>query len=80
MRIQWKKKKWMRSKKWKRFIIVVDNGSGMCKAGFAGDDISKVVFPWNAGRRKHTWIIIGMRQKDSYIRNETQTKRNNMNW
>ena len=35
----------MKSKKWKKFIIVVDNGSGMCKAGFAGDDAPRAVFP-----------------------------------
>ena len=37
----------MRSEKWKKFIIVVDNVSGMCKTGFAGDDAPKVIFPWN---------------------------------
>ena len=25
--------------------IVIDNGSGMCKAGFAGDDAPRAVFP-----------------------------------
>ena len=25
--------------------LVVDNGSGMCKAGFAGDDAPRSVFP-----------------------------------
>ena len=25
--------------------LVVDNGSGMCKAGFAGDDTPSAVFP-----------------------------------
>ena len=25
--------------------LVVDNGSGMCKAGFAGDDAPRVVLP-----------------------------------
>jgi len=24
---------------------VIDNGSGMCKAGFAGDDAPRAVFP-----------------------------------
>jgi len=24
--------------------VVIDNGSGMCKAGFAGDDAPRVVF------------------------------------
>jgi hypothetical protein len=26
-------------------IQVIDNGSGMCKAGFAGDDAPRAVFP-----------------------------------
>ena len=26
--------------------LVVDNGSGRCKAGFAGDDAPRAVFPW----------------------------------
>jgi actin beta/gamma 1 len=25
--------------------LVIDNGSGMCKAGFAGDDSPRAVFP-----------------------------------
>ena len=25
--------------------VVIDNGSGMCKAGFAGDDAPRAVFP-----------------------------------
>ena len=74
-----KKKKWMKSKKWKKFIIVVDNVSGMCKAVFGGDDAPRAVFPWIIGRQKHTLIMIEMGQKDSYIRNETQSKRINLN-
>ena len=33
--------------------LVVDNGSGMCKAGFAGDDAPRAVFPSIVGRPKH---------------------------
>lgn len=40
--------------------LVVDNGSGMCKAGFAGDDAPRAVFPSIVGRPRHqvtnTWI------------------------
>lgn len=39
--------------------LVVDNGSGMCKAGFAGDDAPRAVFPSIVGRPRHqvclTW-------------------------
>jgi actin-related protein len=27
--------------------LVIDNGSGMCKAGFAGDDAPRAIFPSN---------------------------------
>ena len=30
--------------------LVMDNGSGMCKAGFAGDDSPRAVFPSIVGR------------------------------
>ena len=30
--------------------IVIDNGSGMCKAGFGGDDAPRSVFPALVGR------------------------------
>ena len=30
--------------------IVIDNGSGLCKAGFAGDDAPRAVFPAIIGR------------------------------
>lgn len=38
--------------------LVVDNGSGMCKAGFAGDDAPRAVFPSIVGRPRHQVHII----------------------
>ena len=38
--------------------LVVDNGSGMCKAGFAGDDAPRAVFPSIVGRPRHQVCII----------------------
>ena len=55
--------------------LVVDNGSGMCKAGFAGDDAPRAVFPSIVGRPKMPGIMVGMDQKDSYVGDETQSKR-----
>ena len=55
--------------------LVVDNGSGMCKAGFAGDDAPRAVFPSIVGRPKHPGIMVGMDPKDAYVGDEAQAKR-----
>jgi len=55
--------------------LVVDNGSGMCKAGFAGDDAPRTVFPSIVGRPKMRTVIIGMDTKDTYIGDDAQGRR-----
>ena len=37
--------------------LVIDNGSGMCKAGFAGDDAPRAVFPSIVGRPRHQVLM-----------------------
>jgi len=56
--------------------LVVDNGSGMCKAGFAGDDAPRAVFPSLVGRPKitATRAMVGV-EKESYVGDEAQAKR-----
>eukprot|EP00388_Colpodella_angusta_P001073 GDKJ01003598.1.p1 GENE.GDKJ01003598.1~~GDKJ01003598.1.p1 ORF type:complete len:420 (+),score=100.30 GDKJ01003598.1:24-1283(+) len=55
--------------------VVIDNGSGVCKAGFAGDDAPRSVFPTVVGRPKMPGIMVGMDQKDSYVGGEAISKR-----
>ena len=55
--------------------LVLDNGSGICKAGFAGDQAPRAIFPSIVGRPRHQAVMEGMDQKDSYVGEEAQSKK-----
>jgi actin beta/gamma 1 len=55
--------------------MVIDNGSGMCKAGFSGEEAPRAVFPSIMGRPKHQVVMMGMGTKDCYIGDEAQARR-----
>ncbi|KAH0450323.1 hypothetical protein IEQ34_021015 [Dendrobium chrysotoxum] len=46
--------------------LVCDNGTGMVKAGFAGDNAPRTIFPSIVGRPCHTRVMVGMGQKGAY--------------
>lgn len=56
--------------------LVVDNGTGMCKAGFAGDDAPRAVFPSIVGRPRHQGVMVGMGQKDFMLEMGPKQERN----
>ncbi|KAA0704347.1 Beta-centractin Actin-related protein 1B [Triplophysa tibetana] len=47
--------------------VVIDNGSGVIKAGFAGDQIPKYCFPNYVGRPKHVRVMAGALEGDMFI-------------
>ena len=50
--------------------IVIDNGSSMIKAGFAGDDAPRAVFPSVVGRPRQQSVMVGMAQRDACVGDE----------
>ncbi len=55
--------------------IVINIGSSMVRAGFAGDDQPRAVFPDIVGRQKHQGTMVGMGQKNAYVGDEAQSRR-----
>ncbi|KAL2353382.1 actin-like protein [Cryomyces antarcticus] len=55
--------------------IVLDNGSGTIRAGFAGEDLPSCFFPSFVGRPKHTRVLAGALEGDVFIGNRAQELR-----
>ncbi|XP_003743592.1 beta-centractin [Galendromus occidentalis] len=47
--------------------VVIDNGSGTIKAGFAGDQVPKCRFPNFIGRPKHKRVMAGALEGDVFV-------------
>lgn len=48
--------------------LVCDNGSGLVKAGFAGDDAPRAVFPSIVGRPRHQVRLLAEDRLSEYSR------------
>ncbi|TKX20908.1 actin-like protein 5 [Elsinoe australis] len=55
--------------------IVIDNGSGTIRAGFAGEDLPKTSFPSFVGRPKHIRVLAGALEGDVFIGSKAQDLR-----
>jgi len=55
--------------------IVCDNGSGMVKAGFSGDDAPRSVFPSIIGRPRNEMAMQGSAKKEYFIGDDAQARR-----
>ncbi len=52
-----------------------DNGSGVVKAGFSGEDAPRVMFASVTGRPRHGMAMVGMASKGLFVGDEAQAKR-----
>ena len=56
-------------------VVVIDNGSYTVKAGFAGDDAPRKIFPSYVGYTKKSPINLAMDEKNFYIGDEAKERR-----
>ncbi|XP_066278940.1 uncharacterized protein [Branchiostoma lanceolatum] len=54
--------------------VVIDNGTGLCKAGFSTDDMPRAVFPAMVGRPHYKDVMSG-RYQDTYVGDAAQNMR-----
>jgi len=55
--------------------VVIDNGTGMVKCGFSGDDAPRNVFASMVGVPRHKQQMVGMAIKELYIGDEAMSKK-----
>lgn len=55
--------------------LVLDNGSGTIRAGFAGADLPTAYFPSYVGRPKHVRVLAGALEGDTFIGSKAQELR-----
>lgn len=56
-------------------VVVIDNGSNTIKAGFAGDDAPRKIFPSVVGYTKKSPINLAMDEKAYYVGDEAKERR-----
>lgn len=59
--------------------IIIDNGSGVMKAGLASDEAPRAVFRNVVGKPKVPGIMIGLDQKEVYVGTDALKRRGILN-
>ena len=59
-------------------VLVIDNGSGMCKAGFAGDKVPRAVFPPIVGQLKRA-LVLDQAEQQRFIGSKAQSMKGILN-
>jgi centractin len=55
--------------------VVIDNGSGVIKCGFAGEETPKFVFPSFVGRPKHKKVMVGSLEGEFFVGRDADQNR-----
>eukprot|EP00927_Polykrikos_kofoidii_P006856 TRINITY_DN12785_c0_g1_i2.p1 TRINITY_DN12785_c0_g1~~TRINITY_DN12785_c0_g1_i2.p1 ORF type:complete len:379 (-),score=65.13 TRINITY_DN12785_c0_g1_i2:214-1350(-) len=55
--------------------VVIDAGSGSCRAGFAGEEVPRFVFPTMVGRPRTSNVMAGTNAQKFYVGEEAQQRR-----
>ncbi|CAF0923219.1 unnamed protein product [Didymodactylos carnosus] len=55
--------------------VIIDNGTGVCKAGFSGEDSPRSAFPALVGRPRHHGVMLGASTKEAYVGEDAQNRR-----
>ena len=53
-------------------VCVIDNGSGVVKAGFSGEYFPRAIFPSIIGTPKNPGVLIDVEAKNEYIGDQAQ--------
>lgn len=59
--------------------VIIDNGSGMVKAGFSGEEAPRDVFPSVVGRPRNQSAMMGVSHNEFYIGEEAMAKKGVLN-
>ena len=59
-------------------VLVIDNGSGTFKAGFAGDKVPKAIFPPILGQLKRA-LVLGQTEQQLFLGSKAQSMKSILN-